>query len=180
MDPVAVVGQPAPDLVLQNLDGRAFRLADQRGRIVVLSFWSADCPHSERADEMLAALALDWGDSVGVWWVASNDNEDEEQVRRTALLRRIEPVLRDEGHLIADRYGALTTPHLFVIDERGILRYAGALDDVSFRQRVATRNYLAEAIGALLRGQAPDPTSTAPYGCAIVRRPAAGRPATRP
>ncbi len=124
---------------------------------------------------MLAALALDWGDSVGVWWVASNDNEDEEQVRRTALQRRIGPVLRDEGHMIADRYGALTTPHLFIIDERGILRYAGALDDVSFRQRVPTRNYLAEAIGALLRGQAPDPTSTAPYGCAIVRRPAGAR-----
>jgi len=179
MDPVAAeAGKPAPDFILQDLDGRTFRLADQRGRIVVLSFWSADCPHSERADEILAALSLEWGDSVGVWWVASNDHEDKEQLRRTALQRRIGPVLRDAEQLIANRYGALTTPHLFVIDERGVLRYAGAPDDVSFRQRVPTRSYIGEAIGALLRGQVPDPESTAPFGCAIVRRPAAARQAT--
>jgi peroxiredoxin len=180
MDPVASVGEPAPDFVLQDLDGTSFRLAEQRGRILVLSFWSTDCPHSERTDEILAALSVEWGDSVGVWRVASNDSEDEAQIRRVALQRRIGPVLRDQGQLIADRYGALTTPHLFVIDELGILRYAGAPDDVSFRQRVATRNYLDEAVSALLRGQAPDPASTAPFGCAIVRGSAAARPARYP
>jgi peroxiredoxin len=181
VDPVAAaLGEPAPDFALQDLVGRSFCLADERGRILVLSFWSADCPHSERADEILAALSLEWGDSVGVWWVASNDNEEEEQLRRTALQRRIGPVLRDAGQSIANRYGALTTPHLFVIDERGVLRYAGAPDDVSFRQRVPTRNYIGEAIRALLRGQVPDPESTVPFGCAIVRRPTAARPATHP
>jgi peroxiredoxin len=178
MDPVAALGEPAPDFVLQDLDGGSFRLADQRGSIVVLVFWSADCPHSERADEMLAALCSEWGDSVGVWWVASNDNEDQQELRRTAQQRRIGPVLCDRGHSIADCYGALVTPHLSVIDERGVLRYAGAPDDVSFRQRVPTRNYLAETVQALLHGRALDAESTAPYGCAIVRGPASARPTT--
>jgi peroxiredoxin len=180
MDPIAaVVGKPAPDFVLQDLDGTSFRLAEQRGRILVLSFWSADCPHSERADGILTALSVEWGDSVGVWWVASNDNEDEERLRRMSLQRHIGPVLRDPGQAVADRYAAQVTPQLFVIDERGLLRYAGAPDDVSFRQRVPTRNYLADAVQALLHGRAPDPDSTAPYGCAIMRRPTSARPTTR-
>jgi peroxiredoxin len=179
MDPVAALGEPAPDFVLQELDGRSFRLADQRGSIVVLVFWSADCVHPERADEILAALCSEWGDSVGVWRVASNVNEDEEQLRRIAQRHQVGPVLRDTGQGVADRYGAHATPHLFVVDERGVLRYAGAPDDVSFRQRVPTRNHLAEAVQALLQGQAPSPASTAPYGCAIVRGHVAPRPTTR-
>jgi len=61
MDPVAVVGAPAPDFVLHDPEGNAFRLADQRGKVVVLNFWSADCPHCERTDKMLASLRSVWG-----------------------------------------------------------------------------------------------------------------------
>lgn len=179
MDPVAVVGAPAPDFVLQDLNGRAFRLTDQRGRIMVLTFWSAECPHSERGDEILAGLRAEWGDSVRVWRVASNNNEDEESLKRTALRRGVGPVLRDAGQSIADRYGARTTPHLFVIDKGGVLRYAGAPDDISFRQRVATRDYLGDVVRDLLQGRSPEPASTAPYGCAIVRGPGATNPPAR-
>jgi hypothetical protein len=73
--------------------------------------------------------------------------------------------------VVADRYGAQTTPHLFVVDEAGVLRYAGAPDDVGFRQRVPSRDYLADAVGALLEGRAPEPASTAAFGCALVRMP---------
>lgn len=180
MDPVAAVGEPAPDLVLQDLDGRNFRLADQRGRIVVLNFWSADCPHSERADEILAGLRPAWGGQVDVWWVAPNVNEDDEHLRRTARQRRVGPVFRNPEQAIADCYGARATPHLFVIDQRGVLRYAGAPDDMSFRQRAPTRSYVGDAIRALLQGQAPEPASTTPYGCALVRGPGFTRPTARP
>ena len=52
MDPLARVGEPAPDFVLHDLEGRTCRLADERGRILVLNFWSAECPHSERIDRV--------------------------------------------------------------------------------------------------------------------------------
>ncbi len=155
MDPVAVVGAAAPGFILHDLNGKAFRLADQRGKVLVLKFWSADCPRCERTDEMLASLRSVWGDRVQVWRIAPSANEDDGSLKRAALQHRADIVMRDAGPSIADRHGAQTTPHLFVIDEQGILRYAGAPDDVSFRQRVATRNYLAEAIGALLRGVSP-------------------------
>ena len=115
-----------------------------------------------------------------MWWLASNLNEPDEQLRLAAHQRRVGPVLRDEGLVIAERYGALTTPHLFVVDERGVLRYAGAPDDVNFRQRVPSRHYLAEAVQALLEDREPEPVSTMPFGCARVRLPDAPRPTVNP
>ncbi|MBA4380222.1 MAG: hypothetical protein C0393_06040 [Anaerolinea sp.] len=70
---------------------------------------------------------------------------------------------------VLDAYEALTTPHLFVVDADGILRYRGAFDDVTFRQRTATRCHVREAVETLLVGRRPALAETAPYGCAIVR-----------
>jgi hypothetical protein len=71
--------------------------------------------------------------------------------------------------MVAGRYGAQTTPHAFLIDRQGNLRYRGAVDDVSFRQRVATKFYLKDAVGTLLAGYLPEVTDVQPFGCAIVR-----------
>ncbi|MCJ7567453.1 MAG: hypothetical protein MUO58_07925, partial [Anaerolineales bacterium] len=78
-------------------------------------------------------------------------------------------VLRDAEHAVADLYGAVTTPHFFVIDENGVLRYRGAPDDTSFRQREPTVYYLKDAMEALLNGREPNPAETAGYGCTIIR-----------
>jgi hypothetical protein len=86
-----------------------------------------------------------------------------------AKARRLPTVLLDSQHLIADLYEAITTPHAFVIDREGILRYRGAVDDVTFRHRKATRFYLEEAVEALLDGRLPELQETLAYGCAIVR-----------
>jgi hypothetical protein len=55
------------------------------------------------------------------------------------------------------------------MDRDGILRYRGAVDDVTFRQRKATRFFLKEAVDALLEGHLPARTETPAYGCTIVR-----------
>lgn len=171
MDPVARVGEPAPDFVLRDLEGGVCRLADVRGRILVLNFWSAECPHSERIDRVLSVLQPAWGGKAIVWWLASNANEGDDLLKQMAAQRQIGPVLRDVGQVIADRYGAQTTPQIFVVDAAGVLRYAGAPDDVGFRQRTPTRHFLENAVQALLEGRAPEPAFTAPFGCALVRIP---------
>jgi hypothetical protein len=91
-------------------------------------------------------------DRVAVRWVAPNANEDDTRLRQVACERRFDPVLREVGHAVAARYGASTTPHVFVIDERGVLRYAGGPDDVSLRQRAPTRGHMAGAVQALRPG----------------------------
>jgi hypothetical protein len=101
--------------------------------------------------------------------IAANENETEEEIREAARQRGLPLVLRDAGGRAAGLYEAQTTPHAFVVDADGVLRYRGAVDDVTFRQRTASRWYVQEALEALLEGGLPDVQETPPYGCALVR-----------
>lgn len=165
----AVIGQPAPDFRLRELDGREHLLSEYRGRIVILNFWSCECPHSERADRSILEKMEAWGGAVFLLSIASNRNESLEALRIATVVRLLPLVLLDAEQQVADLYGAQTTPHLFVIDKPGFLRYRGALDDLTFRHRIPTRSYLVEAVEALLAGRLPPLSESPAYGCAIVR-----------
>ena len=115
------------------------------------------------------ACLVQWGGDVVLLSVAANRSESVRDVEKVGRTRRLPTVLIDAEHSVADLYEAVTTPHAFVIDREGILRYRGAVDDVTFRQRKATRFYLEEAVEALLEDRLPELTETPPYGCTIVR-----------
>ncbi len=163
-----MLNHPAPDFTLPDLNGTPHRLSDYRGRIVVLNFWSAECPWSARGDETLRAYLDEWGAGVVLLPIASNANEPREMLSRVARERGLPLVLHDASRKVAEAYQAQTTPHLFVIDPQGILRYQGALNDITFRRKTPTRHYLKDAVNALLRGESPQPAETPPYGCTIV------------
>jgi len=163
------INQLAPDFELPDLEGDLHRLSDYRGKIVIVNFWSAECPHSERTDRSTMACLVQWGEDVELLSIASNRSESAQMVEEVAKARRLPRVLIDAEQVVADLYGAVATPHVFVIDREGILRYHGAVDDVKFRQPKATRFFLEEAVEALLEGHVPALTETPTYGCAIVR-----------
>lgn len=161
--------QPAPDFELSDLNGSLHKLRDYLGRIIIINFWSAECPHSDRTDRLMPELLAQWGDDVMVLPIASNRNESIQTVEAASKTRHISTVLMDVDQAVADLYEAISTPHVFVIDPQGILRYRGAVDDVKFRQPKATRFYLQEVMEALLEDRSPDLEETPAYGCAIVR-----------
>jgi len=161
--------QPAPDFELPDLDGRPHRLSDYRGRIVVVDFWSCECPHSERTDRSLMSTFVQWDNEVVLLTVAANRSESAEAVAEAANTRRLPRVLVDREQAVASLYEAQTTPHAFVIDQEGILRYRGAVDDVAFRQKTPTRFYVEAAVEALLEGRPPEVRETPAFGCVIVR-----------
>jgi hypothetical protein len=163
------LGHPAPDFSLLDLSGQIHRLNDYRGRIVILNSWSAECPFAKRVDWELVRYLRKWGGKVVLLTIAANANEIQAQVAAVARQRGLGPVLLGSKSEVPDEYEAQTTPHLFVVDADGILRYRGAFDDVTFRQREATRSYLKDAVEALSAGRSPEPAETAPYGCTIVR-----------
>jgi peroxiredoxin len=163
------LNQPAPDFELPDLHGKLQKLSCYRGRIVIVNFWSAECPHSERTDRSLMACLVQWGADVALLSVSANRNEPAQMLEEVAKTRRIPTVLLDSEHAVADRYEAVTTPHVFIIDRDGILRYRGAVDDITFRHRTATRFYAEEAVEALLDGRLPERQESTAYGCAIVR-----------
>ena len=159
----------APEFTLPDLDGRIHMLSDYRGRIVIVNFWSAECPHSERFDMDITTCLAHWGADVALLSIASNANETDKMISGVARRRKTLVVFRDADQLVADRYGARTTPHAFLVDRQGILRYCGAVDDVTFRKLKPTRFYLKEAVDALFANCLPEVTEVQPFGCSIVR-----------
>ncbi len=163
------LNQPAPEFQLPDLKGDLHKLSDYHGKIVIINFWSAECPHSERADRSIMACVVQWGVDVEFLSIAANRNESAQMVEEVSKTRRLPKVLFDSQDAVANLYEAVTTPHAFVVDREGILRYRGAVDDVTFRHRQATRFYLEEAVEALLDGRLPELQETPAYGCTIVR-----------
>ena len=163
------VNGPAPDFELPDLDGVLHRLRDYRGKIVIVNFWSCECPHSERTDRAIMAMFVQWREDVVLLSIAANRIESAEAMAVAAKKRRLPLVLIDREDVVADLYEAQTTPHIFVMDRNGILRYRGAVDDVTFRLQKPTRFYLDEAVEALLDGRLPALAETRAYGCTIVR-----------
>lgn len=170
MDTLIPTGRPAPAFSLPDLAGRLHHLEEARGSILVINFWSAECPWAERADREILAHLPAWGGRLQYWAVASNANEPAALLRRVAETRTLPLVLRDDRHTVADLYHAQTTPHFFVVDRSGFLRYQGGYDDVTFRKRIAEEFYLPNAVEALLAGKIPDPAETPAYGCTIIRQ----------
>lgn len=168
------INYSAPDFELPDLEGRPHRLSEYRGKIVIINFWSCECPHSERADKDIMAMFVQrtaqvWRNDVVMLSIASNRSENVEALRNAANARNLPTVILDALCFVADLYEAQTTPHVYVIDRDGILRYRGAVDDVTFRQRIPSRFFLREAVESLLEGRLPALTESPAYGCTIVR-----------
>jgi peroxiredoxin len=165
-------GSEAPDFTLNHvITGEPVTLSALRDQVVILNFWSLECPWSRKFDEYFLTRAPEW-EALGVWllFIDSNDNEAIYDIQDLVEELGIpNPVLRDSGNVVADQYGALTTPHVFVIAGSGTIVYQGAIDDRSFRQQEATVNYLDAALEALMSSRKPDPSDTLAYGCTIVR-----------
>lgn len=162
----------APDFYLTALRGGRVTLSETRGKIIVINFWSAECPWSRHADVVLVYRQLTWEPKgVQILGIVSNVNEPEAEVLYEAENRGIHyPLLLDHDHKVADLYKAETTPHFFVLDRQGFVRYTGALDDATLERRQPKTIYLDQAVSALLDNRTPHPTATAPYGCTLVRQ----------
>jgi peroxiredoxin len=168
MDTVIKNGSPAPDIQMTDLNGQPHTLADYAGKVVVLNFWSAECPWSERADKALMPMINTWGEDVVILWIASNASETPQQIEEVSRSRAIAPVILDQEQKLVHLFGAKITPEVFVFDRAGILRYQGGVDNANFRTPEPTRNYLWEAVQSILAGEHPTPAATKAYGCTIV------------
>ena len=85
------------------------------------------------------AIIVQWAEDVVMLSIAANRNENLEALETAASARRLPMVLINAQCSVADLYQAQTTPHVYVVDRDGILRYRGAVDDVTFRKRTPSR-----------------------------------------
>jgi len=167
----AHVGKPAPDFKAADQDGKQHSLSEYKGKIVVLEWTNPGCPfvqrhyRAETMEKTSAKLAKD-----GVVWLAVNSTAGNTPAETKKWMKDqgfAYPTLQDAGGTIGHAYGAKTTPHMFVIDKPGVLRYAGAIDSDPRGKEAAPTNYADQAVTALLAGKDPPKANTEPYGCTV-------------
>lgn len=166
------IGNPVGDFELTDIVGKSFRLSDYRGKVVMIHFWSATCPFVKRYEERLQKITSDYSNrDVAVFALDSNVTETTEQISKVAAERGVNyPILIDPQSKIADRFGAITTPHVFVIDREGKMAYEGAVDDQGWGEDdPVNKNYTREALDAVIAGTPVTASTTKTVGCTIKR-----------
>ncbi len=182
--PTLALGAAAPDFKLPGIDSRDHALKDfAAAKVLVVVFTCNHCPTAQYYEERLIRLAADYqGRGVAVVAIMPNDPKsvrlDElgwsdmgdsfAEMKIRARDRKFNfPYLYDgDTESVSRAYGPVATPHVFVFDAERKLRYAGAIDD-SERPQHVKRNYVRDAIDALLAGQEPAVTRTKVVGCSI-------------
>lgn len=176
------IGSTVPESIrLMDFEGKPTSFKDLRGKVVLLHFWSYRCPAEKHADPVFQAMEKKYADSkdVVLLGIVSNQNElgakpgegDDYKDHYTKLREKRDKVghkhtiLADHGNVVSDMFQAKSTPHCFVIDQKGVLQYSGALDnDPNSKRGDEATNYLVDAAAALLAGKKPEVQSTKPYG----------------
>jgi len=171
----ATRGRQAPHFELDSFDGRTFKLAEQKGRIVVLEWFNAGCPyvqyHYDKARTMVELAKKYKGKDVV--WVAVNSTIGTTVEANREFAKKYNlpyPILDDRSGTVGRLYGARATPHMFVIDQDGYIVYDGAIDNAPLGKEQTgggKTNYVDKAVAELLAGQKVSLPNTPPYGCAI-------------
>lgn len=173
-DAKAEIGKAAPDFTLKDVDGKEYKLSDYKGKHVVLQWINPQCPVCARVsssglvEQMRKELkALD-KDVVHVA-INSTHNMTAEDSVKYLKANKLEDVvaLDDSAGEVGRLYGAKTTPHIFVIDAKGVLRYSGAFDDDPSGRKSERINYAVNALRQILAGETVVPEKTQPYGCNV-------------
>jgi len=175
----ARIGRKIDEFSLHDARGAVRSLKDyQDSKLLVVAFLGTECPLANVYLPRLTELAVQW-QGKGVTFLGINSNQQDSITEVANHAQRMEigfPVLKDPGNEIADRFGAVRTPEVFVLDHGRVIRYWGRIDDqygVGFQRKKAGRNDLSQAIEELLAGQSVSVPTTDATGCLIgrVKRP---------
>ena len=173
------VGKPAPDFTGTDITGKAVKLSDYAGKIVVIESYNSDCPfcHNQYATGAMQALQKELADKGAVWLLVDSVNPKNfshrtpEQARAEMAAEKVDVTawIDDGSGAIGHLYGMLTTPHMFVIDKTGMLVYDGAIDDQPdpTHDPAKARNYVREAVDEVMAGKPVAVSQTKPYGCGV-------------
>jgi peroxiredoxin len=176
----AALGQAAPAFELQDSSGRTVSLGDYRGKFVVLEWVNFNCPfvgkhygsgNMQRLQKAYTAQGVAW---ISINSSAPGKDGHVDRAAASALVKEkgASPTafLLDPSGTAGRAYGAKTTPHMFVIDPKGVLLYNGAIDDRPSTDPAdvkAAKNYVAAALDEAMAGKPVSVGFSTPYGCSV-------------
>ncbi len=171
----AELGEPVPGFTLVDSSGQKRSLSDYEGRIVVLEWINTECPYvvncyktkaMQTAYEKINAM-----DKTAVWLAinttfSTGPNQNEMWIKQYKLDY---PILLDTDGTVGKLFDARRTPHMFVIDKEGILRYHGAIDanKMGGTSSDEATSYVVNAVEQIIAGETVAPDYIKPYGCSV-------------
>jgi hypothetical protein len=174
------VGQAAPDFSLIDSNGTAHALTDYKSKIVVLEWNNPECPFVKKhySSGNIPKQQAD-ATAQGVVWLTINSGAAGKQghvdgagAKAFDAQYHAQPTayLLDADGKVGHLYGAKTTPHIFVIDEKGVLRYNGGIDSIASADKedlAKATQYVPQVIGEIKSGKAVSVSTSEPYGCSV-------------
>ncbi len=176
----AKVGKTAPNFTLTDANGKTHELKDFRGKFVVLEWVNYDCPFVKKHYNSgnMQMLQKKYTEKDVVWLSINSSapgkqgNFEPEEIQRRSREHgtAFSAYLMDADGKVGKTYGAKTTPHMFIIDPKGELVYAGGIDDIrstNVDDIAKAHNYVAAALDQALAGQPITNSISKPYGCSV-------------
>jgi thiol-disulfide isomerase/thioredoxin len=168
------IGAKAPQFSLVNaVDGKTVAFHPGDGKVSVVVFTCNQCPYAKAFEPRIIELAKQYqAKGIAFYAIDSNDESQYSEESLPEMKSRASergypyPYLKDGNSSIAHAYGARVTPHVYVIDGSGTLRYRGYVDDSSKPEERRTTG-LANALDELLAGKTVSNQTTRAFGCTI-------------
>jgi cytochrome oxidase Cu insertion factor (SCO1/SenC/PrrC family) len=177
-----VVGQAAPDFSLKDTSGKTVKLADFKGKQVVLEWVNPNCPFVKKHYQASQNMQETQRDALGrkdtVWLAINSTNPGHSDYMAPPALSgwlkergaQMTAVLMDESGDVGKAYGAKTTPHMYIINPNGVLIYAGGIDSIrsaNVADIAKATNYVKVALADTAKGKLPTTATSVPYGCSV-------------
>jgi hypothetical protein len=176
----AIVGEGAPAFSLVDSKGQSHSLADFKGKFVVLEWVNFNCPFvGKHYGSGHMQLLQKTYTGKGVVWLSINSSAPGKdgsfspaEIERQSKQRGAAPTayLIDADGTVGHAYGAKTTPHMFVIDPKGSLLYAGGIDDrpsTELADIQTAKNFVQAALDEALAGKPVTVKASPAYGCSV-------------
>ena len=177
---VATVGQPAPAFTVQDSSGKTVSLANFKGKLVVLEWVNPGCPYVVKhyGSANMQGTQKDATTKGVVWLAVNSTSADHGDYKAPAAMAQwmqghkaaASATLMDTDGKVGRAYGARTTPHLYIVDPKGLLVYAGGIDNkpsINPADIPGATNHVKVALGEALAGKAISQATTRPYGCSV-------------
>jgi peroxiredoxin len=176
-EPAQQTGVPVPasyDFTLKDHAGKDVRLADMAGKIVVLEWLNPECPfvQAHYKSGTMSGLAKKYA-GKGVIWIGINSTNSATIAANKSFVDSHSlpyPVLDDHAGVVGKKFGAKTTPHLFILDSKTRIVYQGAIDNAPMGEvpdGQTAVNYVDQALAELTSGKAVSIAKTDSYGCSV-------------
>ncbi len=168
-----LTGDTVIEFTLPAPDGQIYSTHEilTAAKALVVVFISNDCSYVQAWEECINALARDYNvQDVRVLAINANTGPANtlESMGKYAIEKAfVFPCVKDETLLVTHAFGAEQTPEVFIFDASAKLRYHGAPDNTYQSPQTVKRNYMRDALDAIILDEDVAISETEVVGCAI-------------